>query len=547
MQKYSDTVLDRNGTVVSGATVSVTSYPSGAAATVYSADSTSGANANPLTTDSNGYFEFWAPNGQYSLTISKTGITTRTVSNILIQDVQVSVTEYGAKGDGTTDDLTAIQAAIDAVSTAGGGTVTFPVGTFLVSGSIEYKSNITILGAGRGATIIKLKSGSTLDSAHGIIQPTGYATLPATGWYTNNTTFAHFSINGNIAGNGGHTYEGITLAGAKNSLCYDVEAYNCGECGFHGQVSNSGSDLKQAVCFQGCVAHDNTADGFQVGGAMVSDCYAYNNGGSGFDSVGNFVTGSGIAIYTQIVNCRAEANSAGGITAVLQSGPHIHTLISNCVAYGNTGKGIAAAMKYTTIANCDSQYNTEDGIYIQFDRCSVTGGRSCNNGQSSTGATNFRSGVCIVGGLNYINVTGVTCTDEQGSPTQQYGVAFTAPGSGSNNVLADCILSGNAVQATYQLTSATDWRVINNVGVNPIGPFNGTAPAPANPSVPATTVAQTNNYGYPCLVTISGGTVTVIKINSVTTGLTSGAFTVGAGETIAITYSVAPTWQWYGL
>ena len=64
------------------------------------------------------------------------------------------------------------------------------------------------------------------------------------------------------------------------------------------------------------------------------------------------------------------------------------------------------------------------------------------------------------------------------------------------------------------------------------------------PSVPATTVAQTNPYGVAMIVTVTGGTVTVIAVNGVTTGLTSGAFMVPSGGTITLTYSIAPTWTW---
>jgi len=66
-----------------------------------------------------------------------TGAVTRTVKSKL-QEV-VSVKDFGAVGDGITDDTTAIQAAVNALSAAGvGGTVYLPAGTYKVT------SNITI-------------------------------------------------------------------------------------------------------------------------------------------------------------------------------------------------------------------------------------------------------------------------------------------------------------------------------------------------------------------------------------------------------------------
>lgn len=54
-----------------------------------------------------------------------------------------NILKYGAVGDGTTLNTTAIQKAIDACYQAGGGKVTFPEGKFL-SGTIVLKDNITI-------------------------------------------------------------------------------------------------------------------------------------------------------------------------------------------------------------------------------------------------------------------------------------------------------------------------------------------------------------------------------------------------------------------
>ncbi len=62
------------------------------------------------------------------------------------------VRAYGAKGDGVAVDSPAINAAIDAASAAGGGTVVLPAGTYL-SFSIRLQSRITLV-IGPGATLL---------------------------------------------------------------------------------------------------------------------------------------------------------------------------------------------------------------------------------------------------------------------------------------------------------------------------------------------------------------------------------------------------------
>ena len=56
----------------------------------------------------------------------------------------------------------------------------------------------------------------------------------------------------------------------------------------------------------------------------------------------------------------------------------------------------------------------------------------------------------------------------------------------------------------------------------------------------ATTVASLNPNPVAQSVTITGGTVTVIAVNGVVTGQTTGTFTVPAGGSITVTYSAAP-------
>jgi hypothetical protein len=54
-----------------------------------------------------------------------------------------NIRSYGAKGDKTTVDTAALQAAIDACAADGGGTVLVPAGTFVI-GTAELKSNVTL-------------------------------------------------------------------------------------------------------------------------------------------------------------------------------------------------------------------------------------------------------------------------------------------------------------------------------------------------------------------------------------------------------------------
>lgn len=90
-----------------------------------------------------------------------TGAVTRTTQSKM-QDM-VSVKDFGAVGNGVTDDTAAINAAITAINALGGGTVFFPEGTYLVGDAggnvaISLLSNVTLNGDGINVTIIKLKN-----------------------------------------------------------------------------------------------------------------------------------------------------------------------------------------------------------------------------------------------------------------------------------------------------------------------------------------------------------------------------------------------------
>lgn len=58
--------------------------------------------------------------------------------------------DFGAIGDGVTDDTTAIQAAIDRISTLNGGIVELGIGTFRITTSLILRDGVTLLGHNSG-------------------------------------------------------------------------------------------------------------------------------------------------------------------------------------------------------------------------------------------------------------------------------------------------------------------------------------------------------------------------------------------------------------
>lgn len=70
----------------------------------------------------------------------------------------LNVKDFGALGNGSTDDTAAIQAAINALPAAG-GLIVIPAGTYVISASLTLKEGTQLEGCGPG-TILRVSSGS---------------------------------------------------------------------------------------------------------------------------------------------------------------------------------------------------------------------------------------------------------------------------------------------------------------------------------------------------------------------------------------------------
>jgi polygalacturonase len=149
------------------------------------------------------------------------------------------ITTYGAVGDDSTDNTSAITAAIDAASTYGGA-VYIPYGTFR-SGQISLKSNVSIFGDGWGSCLKLKNSGDNFL----------LASTDATD-YLDDIVIRNLRIDGNKANN--TTSGGILLNGRRNAVhhCYihDTTASAIQS----GAPSNGGTDTPLAGDL---LIHDN--------------------------------------------------------------------------------------------------------------------------------------------------------------------------------------------------------------------------------------------------------------------------------------------------
>jgi hypothetical protein len=140
-------------------------------------------------------------------------------------------------------------------------------------------------------------------------------------------------------------------------------------------------------------------------------------------------------------------------------------------------------------------------------------------------------------------------------------VAFGSPGAYVDIAMID-IEHGSGAFAPGNDIEDSGAKLFGRIGFEPNGAFGGftvngagnaeivdiTRPTGAvgAPAVPASTVALRNPFWRDALVVVSGGTVSAVSVDGVAQGYTATNFTVvvPSGKSIALTYSVAPTWKW---
>ncbi len=234
------------------------------------------------------------------------------VSYSMITGAPVNVLDYGATGDGVTNDTVAIQAAITAVNAAGGGIVYIPVGTYIV-GALTMKTKVRIVGDGPSSTF--LKSSHTGDGLM-MVSPVNASTAV----YTSVENLQLWNTNANNVGAGyddiGGTYVNlfnVIVYGFKYGIVLDqTELATIRQCQLGNQIAGgggiwlvSGADHLVNVTFTSALMAGATSGTLTTNWTNPTGTYLVG-----------FVNTSGGAIETRFVTLTNGSTAAAFVTAL---------------------------------------------------------------------------------------------------------------------------------------------------------------------------------------------------------------------------------------
>ncbi len=330
---------------------------------------------------------------------------------LLVETHPVTVKQFGAKGDNSTDDRASIQAAIDAVSVAGGGIVIIQEGTYLFGSALIYKSNVAIRGLGRGATTLKVA-----DSAddHG---------------FNTSATVADASI------------ESMTIDGNRTGQAGGTRAH----------CIRSADDMERVV---------------------FRDLHILNSSGYGIGLQGT-ADDTGLLEDILIENCHIESSGVDGIDIKNRADANVGVKISNVFVkdFDQQGDGSKNGIDVRGQCLLDNIYvdlgtvNTNSGIVF---RDGGPGSASGTGGRYSSLTNFYVKGDGAATGSVGVQILNREVTVANGYISNAFrGIRFTGDKSGVSNVrIIDVLDNAVRIEAGADQNMLDNITVIDSLGVS---------------------------------------------------------------------------------
>ncbi|MFE9834032.1 glycosyl hydrolase family 28-related protein [Streptomyces sp. NPDC005551] len=345
----------------------------------------------------------------------------------------VNVKTLGAVGDGVANDRAAIQAAIDAVSTAGGGVVYLPRGTYRI-GSALLPTNATgvqIVGAG-WSTSIKITEGMN-----------DYA-FKFDGTDTR-MTFANLTIDGNCTAQtaGG----GIYGIGAVQCLFQNVHFVGCYDWGLYlgPQTGNVfGHNNKVTNCL-----FDNALASAGIGGGIYMTSNDENS----------------------ILACDFEylGGAGAGPAAILDKAGTQFITACNFVNGGNGCVGVRIQdCTSTRVTTCNFDGTSGDSIFIAATRCNIVANTIFSPGMAGTPGT--ASGIHLEYGTKYNVVNSNTIASAPAAGGTRSLIREEAMGdAGLNSIQGNTLITAGSLSVAALDCHGVDSIIRGNIGAGPTG------------------------------------------------------------------------------
>jgi hypothetical protein len=339
----------------------------------------------------------------------------------------VSVKDFGAVGDGSTDNQSIIDSATDHLASSGGGALYFPPGVYRVNDELTAKSGIRYIGAGAGMSIIQTPS-----SGFGGTKIFRNLNWDATALTDHDITFEHlgFDYNGNFTGATHAIYmryvdrvrvlncnftdgnNGTALLACRDTVTRGCWAFNQSNCAFDHW------DGAQSAVVDNCIVrgNGNPAQGIQFTGASSAG-------------------GARDAFIATIVNNHVfDVDGTTSRSAIL----------INYASNGSSNDRVIVANNHIE--------NAGIGIGLEGSNHIVSG--NIIKGTSGLGVLSQANGASIPSGLNVINNLFVDCVATAGNIAM---ISFT---SGSDHVCRGNRIIGGTYPNAVRIASGVENCII---------------------------------------------------------------------------------------